>query len=65
MTTTIHLSIKHLDDGFLAHINPSKSAYFSKDLLHSFEASNAQVEMRYISVSENNLPQALALVQII
>ena len=65
MTSTIYSSIEQLDIGFLELINPSKSAYFSKDLLHSFEASNTQVDVRYICVSKNTTPQALALVQII
>ena len=65
MTTTVHSSIEHLDNDFLELINPNKSAYFSRDLLYSFEVSNAQVDMRYVCISNNNIAQALALVQII
>ena len=65
MTTTVYSSIEHLDEEFLELINPNKSAYFSRDLLYSFETSNAQVNERYICISNNNIPQALALVQII
>ena len=65
MTTTVYSSIEHLEDEFLELINPNKSAYFSRDLLYSFEASNTKVDMRYVCISNNNIPQALALVQII
>ena len=65
MTTTVHSSIEHLDNDFLELINPNKSAYFSRELLYSFEVSNAQVDMRYVCISNNNIAQALALVQII
>jgi hypothetical protein len=65
LTTTVHSSIEHLDNDFLELINPNKSAYFSRDLLYSFEVSNAQVDMRYVCISNNNIAQALALVQII
>lgn len=65
MTTTVHSSIEHLDNDFLELINPNKSAYFSRDLLYSFEVSNAQVDIRYVCISNNNIAQALALVQII
>ena len=34
-------------------------------MLHSFEVSNAKIEMRYVCVSDNDNPQALALVQIV
>ncbi|MGC6525659.1 MAG: hypothetical protein ACON30_05225 [Flavobacteriaceae bacterium] len=65
MTTITHSSIECLEDGFIEFINPRKSAYFSRDLLYSFEASNTKVDMRYVCISNNNIPQALALVQII
>jgi hypothetical protein len=65
LTTTVHSSIEHLDNDFLELINPNKSAYFSRDLLYSFEVSNAQVDIRYVCISNNNIAQALALVQII
>ena len=65
MTTITHSSIECLEDGFIKFINPRKSAYFSRDLLYSFEASNTKVDMRYVCISNNNIPQALALVQII
>ena len=65
MTTTVYSSIEHLEDEFIELINPNKSAYFSRDLLYSFEASNTKVDMRYVCISNNNIPQALALVQII
>jgi hypothetical protein len=65
LTTTVYSSIEHLDNDFLELINPNKSAYFSRDLLYSFEVSNAQVDMRYVCISNNNIAQALALVQII
>jgi len=65
LTTITHSSIECLEDGFIKFINPRKSAYFSRDLLYSFEASNTKVDMRYVCISNNNIPQALALVQII
>ena len=65
MKTSFHLSIKELDDEFLEIINPGNSVYFSRPLLHGFEASNAQVQMRYVCISDEGAPQALALVQII
>lgn len=65
MKTSFHLSIKELDDEFLEIINPGNSVYFSRPLLHGFEASNTQVQMRYVCISDEGAPQALALVQII
>jgi hypothetical protein len=65
LIATVHSSIEHLDEKFLTLINPNKSAYFSKGLLYSFEASNPQVDVYYICVSNSNMPQALVLVQII
>ena len=65
MTTEIHTSIDAVDPSFLKDINPQKNVYFSKTLLHSFEVSNPKIEMRYVCVSDNDNPQALALVQIV
>lgn len=65
MKTSFHLSIEELDDEFLEVINPSNSVYFSRPLLHGFEVSNTQVDMRYVCISDEDTPQALALVQII
>ena len=65
MTTEIHTSISAVDASFLKNINPQNNVYFSKTLLHSFEVSNPKIDMRYVCVSDNNKPQALALVQII
>ena len=65
MTTKIHKSIGAVDASFLKNINPQNNVYFSKTLLHSFEVSNPKIEMRYVCVSDNDNPQALALVQII
>ena len=65
LTTEIHTSINAVDASFLKNINPQNNVYFSKTLLHSFEVSNPKIDMRYVCVSDNNKPQALALVQII
>ena len=65
MKTSFHLSIEELDDEFLAVINPSNSVYFSRAILHAFEVSNTQVDMRYVCISNKGTPQALAVVQII
>ena len=65
MTTEIHTSISAVDASFLKNINPQNNVYFSKTLLHSFEVSNPKIEMRYVCVSDNDNPQALALVQIV
>ena len=65
MTTEIHTSIDAVDPSFLKDINPQKNVYFSKTLLHSFEVSNPKIDMQYVCVSDNNKPQALALIQII
>ena len=65
MKTSFHLSIKDVDDEFLEIINPNNSVYFSRAFLHAFEVSNTQVDMRYVCISDEDTPQALALVQII
>ena len=65
MKTSFHLSIKDVDDEFLEVINPGDSVYFSRAFLHAFEVSNTQVDMRYVCISDEDIPQALALVQII
>ena len=65
MTTKIHKSIGSVDASFLKIINPENNVYFSKTLLHSFEVSNSKIEMRYVCVSDNDNPQALASVQIV
>ena len=65
MKASFHFSIKDIDDEFLEKINPNNSVYFSRALLHGFEVSNTQVDMRYVCISEKDTPQALALVQII
>ena len=65
MKTSFHLSIKNVDDGFLEIINPNNSVYYSRAFLHAFEVSNTQVDMRYVCISDEDTPQALALVQII
>jgi hypothetical protein len=65
LTTEIHTSIDAVDPSFLKDINPQKNVYFSKTLLHSFEVSNPKIDMQYVCVSDNNKPQALALIQII
>ena len=65
MKTSFFTSINHIDDSFLEKINPNASVYFSRHLLYGFEASNTAVEVRYVCISKNNTPQALALVQIV
>ena len=65
MKTSFFTSIDQLDDSFLEKINPNASVYFSRHLLYGFEASNTDVEVRYVCISKNNNPQALALVQIV
>jgi len=65
LKTSFHLSIKDVDDEFLEIINPNNSVYFSRAFLHAFEVSNTQVDMRYVCISDEDTPQALALVQII
>jgi hypothetical protein len=65
LTTKIHKSIGAVDASFLKKINPQNNVYFSKTLLHSFEVSNPKIEMRYVCISDQDNPQALALVQIV
>ncbi|MDA0325833.1 MAG: peptidogalycan biosysnthesis protein [Bacteroidetes bacterium] len=65
MKTSFFTSINQIDDSFLEKINPNASVYFSRHLLYGFEASNTAVEVRYVCISKNNTPQALALVQIV
>ncbi len=65
MTTDTYKSIGAIDSTFLKLINPNNNRYFSKSLLYSFESSNPKIDMRYICVSANKKPQAMALVQIV
>ena len=65
MKTSFFTSIDQLDDSFLEKINPNASVYFSRHLLYGFETSNTAVDVRYVCISKNNNPQALALVQIV
>lgn len=65
MKTSFFTSINQIDGSFLEKINPNASVYFSRHLLYGFEASNTAVEVRYVCISKNNTPQALALVQIV
>jgi len=65
LKTSFFTSINQIDDSFLEKINPNASVYFSRHLLYGFEASNTAVEVRYVCISKNNTPQALALVQIV
>ena len=65
MTTDTYKSIGAIDATFLKLINPNNNRYFSKSLLYSFESSNPKIDMRYICVSANKKPQAMALVQIV
>jgi hypothetical protein len=65
LKTSFFTSIDQLDDSFLEKINPNASVYFSRHLLYGFETSNTAVDVRYVCISKNNNPQALALVQIV
>lgn len=65
MTTDTYKSIGAIDSTFLKLINPNNNRYFSKSLLYCFESSNPKIDMRYICVSANKKPQAMALVQIV
>ena len=65
MTTDTYKSIGAIDATFLKLINPNNNRYFSRSLLYSFESSNPKIEVRYICVSANKKPQAMALVQIV
>ena len=65
MTTDTYKSIGAIDATFLKLINPNNNRYFSKSLLYSFESSNPKIDMRYICVSANKKPQAMAVVQIV
>lgn len=65
MTTNTYKSIGAIDATFLKLINPNNNRYFTKSLLYSFESSNPKIDMRYICISANKKPQAMALVQIV
>jgi len=62
---TVHNSIANLEPNFLKKINSENNAYFTEPILRSFESSNPNIDMRYICISEDKSPQALAVVQII
>lgn len=65
LTTLTLNSVRDIDDSCWQHVNRDNNTYFSSDFIYSFECSNPNIDFRYILVSKDGKPMALANIQII
>lgn len=65
LTSTTLNSVSDIDDSCWQSVNKDNNTYFSSKFLHAFEASNPNIDFKYILVSKGDTPVAMANIQII